>query len=112
MSAVSWVDIGCIDDIPPRGARCVVTPQGRIGVFRTADDRLFALQDSCPHKGGPLSQGIVHGSSVSCPLHGWAISLETGEALGADQGQVPTVALKVEGRRVLLAMRRTAEEAA
>jgi nitrite reductase (NADH) small subunit len=57
---------------------------------------VFALDDKCPHKSGPLSQGIVHGHSVTCPLHNWLISLETGKALGADQGQVRIIPLKLE----------------
>ena len=83
---MNWFHIGSIDDIPLRGARCVKTPQGKIGVFRTAENEVFAIEDHCPHKGGPLSQGIVHGNSVTCPLHNWVISLETGKALGADEG--------------------------
>lgn len=97
-----WFDIGTIDDIPPLGARCVKTPQGKIGVFRTHDDRVFAIEDHCPHKGGPLSQGIVHGASVTCPLHNWVFSLETGQALGADEGQVKTIPVRVEKGRILL----------
>ena len=102
-----WFDIGTIDDIPLRGARCVSTPQGRIGVFRTGDDRIFAIEDHCPHKGGPLSQGIVHGAAVTCPLHNWVISLETGKALGADEGAVRTIPVKVEGGRVALSLGET-----
>ena len=86
---MNWIDDRPVDDIPRRGARCVATPHGEIAVFRTADDRVFALEDRCPHKGGPLSQGIVHGAAVTCPLHNWVISLETGEALGADEGCGP-----------------------
>ena len=103
---MDWIDIGAIADIPPRGARCVNTPQGKIGVFRTADDRIFALRDHCPHKGGPLSQGIVHGTAVTCPLHNWVISLETGKALGADEGTVNTIPVKVEAGRIALALGR------
>ena len=101
---MTWFDIGSIDDIPQRGARCVVTPQGRIGVFRTADDRIFALRDHCPHKGGPLSQGIVHGAAVTCPLHNWVISLETGKALGADEGAVDTIPVRVEDGIISIAL--------
>ena len=101
---MNWIAIGSIDDIPSRGARCVNTPQGKIGVFRTADDRVFAIEDHCPHKGGPLSQGIVHGASVTCPLHNWVISLETGEAQGADEGAVKTIPVKVEGGRLFIAL--------
>lgn len=89
MSA-EFVSIGHIDDIPVRGARCLHTPHGRIAVFRTADDDVYAIDDMCPHKAGPLSDGIVHGKAVTCPIHSWVFSLETGEALGADEGQVRT----------------------
>ena len=76
----AFTDIGALDDIPRLGARSVKTPAGDIAVFRTAGDEVFALRDQCPHKKGPLSQGIVHGTSVTCPLHAWVISLQTGEA--------------------------------
>lgn len=104
---MDWIEIGAIDDIPRRGARCVATPGGRIGVFRTADDRFFAIEDHCPHKGGPLTQGIVHGTSVTCPLHNWVISLETGRALGADEGAVRKIPLKAEGGRLYIELERT-----
>ena len=68
-------------------------------MFRTADDRVFAIEDHCPHKGGPLSQGIVHGASVTCPLHNWVISLETGKALGADEGCVRTIPSRSKATR-------------
>ncbi len=97
-----WIDIGTLEDIPVRGARVVKTARGCVAVFRTADDEVFALDDRCPHKGGPLSQGIVHGHSVTCPLHNWVIGLATGEAQGADKGSVKTVPLKREGGRLLL----------
>ncbi len=101
---MSWFDIGAIDDIPQRGARCVKTPHGKIGVFRTHDDRIFAIEDHCPHRGGPLSQGIVHGAAVTCPLHNWVISLETGKALGADEGSAKTIRVKVEDGRISIAL--------
>lgn len=90
----NWIAIGTIDDIPLRGARCVKTPRGKIGVFRTADNEVFAIEDHCPHKGGPLTEGIVHGKAVTCPLHNWVISLETGKALGADEGAVETIPVR------------------
>ena len=101
-----WFDIGTIDDIPLRGARCVTTPEGRIGVFRTADDKVYAIDDHCPHKGGPLSQGIVHGASVTCPLHNWVFSLETGKAQGADEGAVKTIPVRLENGRISLGLGR------
>lgn len=92
----AWVEIGHIEDIPKQGARCISVGSMTIAVFRTADDRVFALEDKCPHKNGPLSQGIVHDGCVTCPLHNWVISLETGLAQGADEGEVRSFALKVQ----------------
>ena len=97
-----FVDIGSLNDIPAQGARLVKTAQGCVAVFRTADDRVFALEDRCPHKGGPLSEGIVHGTSVTCPLHNWVFDMNTGEAQGADQGMVRTYPVKVQGGRILI----------
>ncbi|ARE84027.1 Assimilatory nitrite reductase (NAD(P)H) small subunit [Roseovarius sp. EC-HK134] len=98
----NWLDIGALEDIPQRGARVVKTAQGCVAVFRTADDQVFALSDRCPHKGGPLSEGIVHGHAVTCPLHNWVFNLETGLAQGADAGAVATYAARVAGGRILL----------
>jgi nitrite reductase (NADH) small subunit len=109
---MTWIAIGTIDDIPVRGARCVNTPQGRIAVFRTADQQVFAIEDQCPHKQGPLSQGIVHGNAVTCPLHNWVISLETGRAQGADEGAVRTIPVKIEGDKLLIALEEQVGKAA
>ncbi|MBX3446700.1 MAG: nitrite reductase small subunit NirD [Parvibaculaceae bacterium] len=108
----NWIEIGALSDIPLRGARCVVTPLGRIAVFRTAADEVYAIEDRCPHRGGPLSQGIVHGAAVTCPLHNWVLSLETGKALGADEGAVRTFALKCEGGTLFIDMSAMAAVAA
>ena len=97
-----FVDIGSLDDIPAQGARLVKTAQGCVAVFRTADDQVFALEDRCPHKGGPLYEGIVHGTSVTCPLHNWVFDMNTGQAQGADQGMVRTYPVKVQGGRILI----------
>lgn len=98
----AWIDIGAIGDIPRLGARVVKTPLGCVAVFRAENDDVFALDDRCPHKGGPLSQGIVHGRTVTCPLHNWVISLESGDAEGADQGQVRTFGVRVDNGRILI----------
>jgi nitrite reductase (NADH) small subunit len=98
-----WIRIGSLNDVPRRGARCVASPRGRIAVFRTGDDQVFAMEDRCPHRGRPLSQGIVHGTSVTCPLHNWVISLETGKAQGTDEGTVRTIPVMVEGEDLLIA---------
>ena len=107
-----WLDVGLIDDIPILGARIVATVFGNIAVFRTEGDTVFALEDRCPHRGGPLSQGIVHDRSVACPLHNWRISLSTGEALGDDKGCTPTVPVKIDGGRVLICRASTLKAAA
>ncbi|GGF62103.1 MULTISPECIES: nitrite reductase small subunit NirD [Terasakiella] len=82
----NWIEVGTVNDIPKLGARVVKSMRGDIAVFRTADDEIFAIVDSCPHSGGPLSQGIVHGKAVACPLHNWNIDLETGDVLDPDHG--------------------------
>jgi len=92
-----WTKICRVDDIPVLGARRVRRPAGAdVAVFRTADDRVFALLDRCPHKGGPLSQGIVFGDHVACPLHNWAISLVDGEARAPDIGCATRFAVRVD----------------
>lgn len=96
------IAIAALDDIPRQGARVVKTQEGCVAIFRTADDQIFALDDRCPHKGGPLSEGIVHGTQVTCPLHAWVFDLATGVAQGADSGQVQTFAARTEGGRVFL----------
>ncbi len=97
-----WIDIANLADIPQRGARVVKTADGCVAIFRTAEDEVFALNNACPHKAGPLAEGIVHGKAVTCPLHNWVISLETGEAQGADQGRVSTYPARVVDGRILL----------
>lgn len=101
-----WFEIGSIADIPRRGARCITTPAGRIAIFRTMEDHIFALENRCAHKGGPLSEGIVHGAAVTCPLHNWVYDLETGEAQGADEGRVRTFAVDVVDGRIRVALDR------
>lgn len=98
-----WIDIGDINAVPRRGARCVTTPHGKIAVFRTMEDQVFALDNRCPHKGGPLAEGIVHGASVTCPLHNWVFDLATGTAMGADEGRVRTYPVQVVDGRIRIA---------
>ncbi|MEM9105588.1 MAG: nitrite reductase small subunit NirD [Pseudomonadota bacterium] len=100
----TWVAIGVLSDIPRRGARRVRKGEMTIAVFRTIDDRVFALEDKCPHKNGPLSQGIVHDGCVTCPLHNWVISLETGRAQGADEGQTRSFPVRLDGDTLLLGL--------
>jgi nitrite reductase (NADH) small subunit len=102
MSLADWIDVGAVSDVPVRGARIAATASGDIAIFKTSDGALFALLDRCPHKGGPLSQGIVHGRAVTCPLHNWVIELETGTARAPDQGCVTTIPLKIEGGRMFI----------
>ena len=98
----NWVDICPVDSIPARGCRVVHTQQGQIALFRTASGEIFALDNRCPHKGGPLSEGIVHDRKVTCPLHNWVISLENGEAAGADKGSTRQYPVRLQDGRVHL----------
>jgi len=99
---MNWIDIGELADIPERGARVVKTAAGCIGVFRTAGDEVFAVSNTCPHRGGPLSEGIVHGQKVTCPLHNMVFDLATGAALGVDKGQIDTYPVEIVDGRILL----------
>ena len=103
---IRWVDVGPAAEVARQGARRVESDIGPIAVFRTMDDDYYAVLDRCPHKGGPLSEGIVHGRAIACPLHNWSISLESGEPLGADAGKgcTPTVPVRIEGERILLGL--------
>ena len=104
MSDVKWFDICTVADIPKRGARTVRWSGHEIAVFRTADDHVFALENKCPHKGGPLSEGIVHGRKVACPLHNWVIDLESGRATGADHGCAQDYPVRIVGGHVRLGL--------
>jgi len=107
-----WKPVCRVEDIPVLGARRVRRARGTdVAVFRTADDRVFALLDRCPHKGGPLSQGIVFGEHVACPLHNWAISLVDGQARAPDVGCATAFSVRVEAGAVSLSARELAERA-
>lgn len=99
-----WTEVSRLDEIPLLGARVVESPHGDIAVFRTSGDEVFALRDSCPHRGGALSQGIVHGRRVTCPLHNFVIGLDDGEAKGHDEGCTQTFPAKVEEGVVYLSL--------
>jgi nitrite reductase (NADH) small subunit len=105
LETCQWHGVCRVDDIPARGAR-VLRRAGTddIAVFRTGDGAVHAVIDRCPHKGGPLSAGLVHGSAVTCPLHGWVIDLESGRAQEPDEGCVPTVPVKVDDGMVYLGL--------
>ena len=100
----NWKLICKLEDIPPLGSRVVQRESGGdIAIFRNAENEVFALHDKCPHKNGPLSQGIVHDKRVTCPLHGWNIGLDDGKAVAPDVGGCKTFEVKVEGGEVFLA---------
>ena len=102
LRASAWVRVCRLEDIPPLGARVVRREAGDIAVFRNAGNEVFALADRCPHKGGPLSQGIVHGNKVACPLHGWNIQLTDGCAVAPDEGCAATFPARVEGGEIFV----------
>ena len=100
-----WIEVGTLNDIPKLGARVVSRTDGDIAVFRTSEDKVFALRDKCPHKGGQLSQGIVLGDRVACPLHDWKIGLDNGVAAAApDEGCAASFPIKMEGEKIMLSL--------
>ena len=104
-TAVQWRKVCPLAEIPRLGARVVRTDQGNVAVFRNDLDEVFALRDHCPHKGGPLSQGIVYGDRVACPLHNWSIELATGAAVAPDVGCTRTFPVQIERGVVFVALR-------
>lgn len=98
----AWQYVLQVDDIPSLGARVIETEVGPIAVFKSASQEIFAVLDRCPHKGGPLSQGIVHGNSVTCPLHAWNIELSEGKAHLPDIGCVKTFQVQVTNSKISL----------
>jgi nitrite reductase (NADH) small subunit len=103
MKMNDWKVICRVEDIPVLGSRRVARPEGvDVAVFRNSEDQVFALLDRCPHRGGPLSQGIVFGTSVACPLHNWTIGLDDGCAKAPDEGCTPRFSCKVEAGQVML----------
>ena len=100
----NWIEIGSIGDIPRLGSRVVDNGGKEIAIFRTAEDNIFALRNKCPHKNGPLSEGIVHGNKVACPLHNWNIDLASGEAQAPDKGCTRKYEVKLDGEKILLAV--------
>ena len=99
-----WKKLCVLDEIPRLGSRVVKSPKGDIAVFRTAEDEIFALHDKCPHKGGPLSQGLISGKVVTCPMHSWKIQLDSGEAVAPDKGCAHSFAVKLEADVVWIAL--------
>lgn len=99
-----WVDAGPVDAIPSPGARRLPTEQGTIAVVRTGSGTVYAIGDSCPHKGGPLSQGMVFGEKLQCPMHDLVIDLKTGFAVAPDTGAVSTYPVRIENGRIRVGM--------
>lgn len=97
---ITWTDVGHLDDLPKPGGRKLRTPAGDIALFRTSDDEVFALADKCPHRGGPLSQGMVYGKRVQCCMHGYNIDLATGAAVAPDAGLTAPYPVKVADGRI------------
>ncbi|RPH43489.1 MAG: nitrite reductase small subunit NirD [Burkholderiales bacterium] len=100
-AGLDWLDVCAVDDVPLQGARVLKRPRGGdVALFRSAAGAVFALLDRCPHKGGPLSQGIVFGERVACPLHNWSIGLADGQAAAPDVGCARPFAVRVADGRV------------
>ena len=100
----NWIEVGTIEDIPSLGSRVIEGPEGDIAIFRNSKDEIFALRDSCPHKQGPLSQGIVHDKTVTCPLHNWKIELDTGNVKAPDEGCAGKYDIKTEANKIFISL--------
>lgn len=74
---MSWIRITAADNIPPREGRAVQVGSLELAIFNTGEGFL-AVENRCPHGGGPLADGIVGGTTVTCPLHNWRVCLESG----------------------------------
>lgn len=106
----NWLKVAPLQDIQKLGARVVRTQNSEgdaleIGVFRLDDDSIFAINNRCPHKGGPLSEGLVYGDKIACPMHSWKISLVNGKAEEPDEGKVACYQTKVEAGMVYLKLK-------
>jgi len=102
--ANNWIEVCKLDEIPPSQARTVQAGDNMIAVFRLTDDRVKAVENRCPHKQGPLAEGIISGDDILCPLHNWRISLDSGEVAAPDEGCVKTYPVKVEDGQVFLSI--------
>jgi len=100
----NWIEVCKLDEIPPSQARTVQAGDTMVAVFRLTDDRVKAVENRCPHKQGPLAEGIISGDDILCPLHNWRISLDSGEVAAPDEGCVKTYPVKVENGQVFLSL--------
>jgi len=88
------VTLAPLEAIPPGEGRICSVSGEEVAVFRTRAGVVFACQAACPHKGGPLADGLVGGTTLICPLHGWKFDLTTGAALTGECG-VKTFSVRV-----------------
>jgi len=101
---MNWIEVCKLDEIPPSQARTVNAGDTMIAVFRLTDDRIKAVENRCPHKQGPLAEGIISGDDILCPLHNWRIHLDDGQVAAPDEGCVKTYPVKVEHGQVFLSL--------
>lgn len=104
-AVLDWRDLCAIDDIPVQGSRRAIINGHEIGIFRTSSSEIYAIDNTCPHKQGPLTEGIVHDCSVTCPLHNWVFDLKTGVAQGQDEGSVTTHPIQIRDDRVYIQLK-------
>jgi nitrite reductase [NAD(P)H] small subunit len=98
----NWTRITGIENIPPREGRSVAINGLELAIFNL-QDRFVTIENQCPHKGGPLCDGIVSGTTVVCPLHGWRFDLDSGMATRASSPAcINTFPTRVENGVVLV----------
>ena len=109
---MKWIRVTQVENIPLREGRSVTIGGEEIAIFNLGD-RFVAVDNACPHRGGPLCDGIVSGTTVTCPLHGYKVCLETGKMLKPDLAvRVDTYPVRVEDGVVLVKLEASQEQAA
>jgi len=104
MDGKNWQLIADLKDLPKQGAKSYTIGDRSIGIFRTFHNQIFAIHDQCPHKQGPLSEGLIHGKYVTCPLHDWTIDLQSGSCQSPDEGQVACYPLLIDGDEIWISL--------
>ncbi len=98
-----FVSVARFDDLPDRRGVCVTAGRCEIALFRI-DGEVYAVDNSCPHRGGPLSEGDVINTQVYCPMHAWGFDLRTGLSHTNLRAHVRTYPLQITDGRVEVAL--------
>jgi nitrite reductase/ring-hydroxylating ferredoxin subunit len=98
-----WVKMATLDELPPGGSK-ECEHEGRIFALFNVDGTISCIDGICPHQGGPLADGVIEGTIVTCPWHGWQFDVRTGRSTLGGRMEQPVYEVKVEGRDVVVAV--------